>query len=73
MPRGAAEGLHGRCGGTTRVTAEGDEVVAAERRHYTGAAEGDATKWWAAEGLLAWGSSRGAGAAGVAATRAVMQ
>jgi len=43
---GAAEGLHGRCGGTTRVAAEGDEVVAAERRHDTGAAEGDATKWW---------------------------
>ena len=50
MAGGVAGGLHGRCGGTTRVAAEGDEVVAAERRHYTGTAEGDATKWWQLRG-----------------------
>ena len=83
MAGGAAEGLHGRCGGTTRVAAEGDEVVAAERRHDTGAAEGDATKWWQRGGYspgvaaggrgCRCGSHGGGGDAVMAAKGAVMQ
>ena len=32
------------------MAAEGDEGVAAGRWHYTGTAEGDATKWWQLRG-----------------------
>ena len=54
------------------MAAEGDEVVAAERRHDTGAAEGDATKWWQRGGYSPGVAAGGAGAAGVAATGAVV-